>query len=60
VSGDAVPRCHARAAIQHATSHIARETLSQNIIKKGINASARFDGTCFDDAHPGIPDMVKK
>jgi len=58
--GDAVPRCHARGAIQHATSRITRETLSQNIIKKGTNASTRFNRRYFDDAHAGISGVVKK
>lgn len=60
MSGNAVPRCHACGAIQHATSRIAHETLSQNIIKKGINASACVCCMHFDDVDTGILDMVKK
>ncbi|MEF3082766.1 hypothetical protein V3391_11180 [Luteimonas sp. SMYT11W] len=60
MSGDAVRRCHARGVIRHATSRIAREPLSQNIIKKGINASARFHRVHFEPAHTGISGVVKK
>jgi len=58
--GDASLRCRACGAIRHATSNIAHETLSQNIIKKGINAFARLDGMHFRDAHDGISRVVKK
>ncbi|MCD9005027.1 hypothetical protein LDO31_02010 [Luteimonas sp. XNQY3] len=46
--------------MRHAAASIARETLSENIIKKGINASTCVDGMHFREAHDGISGVVKK